>query len=226
MNYQFQGFYEQTVDFLFGLRIHNNKAWFEEHRGDYQKYLLEPFKSLVIDLAPVMQEIDPWLEVTPDVNKTISRIYRDTRFSKDKSPFRDHLWLTFKRKRPDWQDAPAYFFELTPESYRYGMGYYLASTETMEIFRKKLIEKPGQFLELTRFLYNNSEFAVEGEKYKKPKVLHENQAITDWCGWKYFFIVINRTIDDQLFETSLVQNIDLGFRQLSPLYHFLWQLKK
>lgn len=93
---RFSGFSPKTLKFLRGLKTNNNKAWFQAHRADYEKYVLQPLRDLVIDLGDFMLDIDPFFEITPSVNKTISRIYRDTRFSKDKSPFRSTVWFTFK----------------------------------------------------------------------------------------------------------------------------------
>ncbi len=66
-----------------------------------------------------MKEKKTNTKVSPQINRTISRIYRDTRFSKDKSPYKTTMWVTFKRPVKEWQNAPAYFFEITLESYRY-----------------------------------------------------------------------------------------------------------
>ena len=74
MNDSFNGFSPNAVAFFEGLAANNTKAWFEAHRSDYEKYLLEPLKSLVIDLSGAMLEIDPDLITIPVVDKTISRI--------------------------------------------------------------------------------------------------------------------------------------------------------
>src|SRR5512136_483578 len=122
---QFQGFSRATFTFLRDLGRHNDKAWFEAHRTIYEQHVLQPLRDLVSDLADPMLGIDLSFEVEPAVGKTISRIFRDTRFSKDKSPFRDCMWIVFKRSGKDWaRYIPGYFLEITPVSYRYGLGLY------------------------------------------------------------------------------------------------------
>ena len=111
-NIMFEGFSKDSIVFLRELKKNNNKQWFESHKSDYEALLLAPLKNLVSDLGDFMLSIDNFFEVTPSVNKTISRIYRDTRFSHDKSPYKTSLWITFKRPQKDWKDAPAYFFEI------------------------------------------------------------------------------------------------------------------
>lgn len=102
----FNGFSPESPGFLERLAANNNKAWFEEHRDDFEQSLMEPLKNLVSDLTGAMLAIDPELVVIPAVDKTISRIYRDTRFSRNKSPYKTCLWITFKRRSPDWKTAP------------------------------------------------------------------------------------------------------------------------
>ena len=88
-------FSENTIIYLNNLNNNNNKTWFEAHRVDYENYLLNPFKGLVEDLKPYMLEIDSCFDLR--FNKCISRIHRDIRFSKDKSPYRSNIWLSFKQ---------------------------------------------------------------------------------------------------------------------------------
>ena len=118
----FNGFSTDTLDFLRNLRANNHKVWFEDHKQDYQNYVLRPLQDLVTDLSSFMLTIDPLLETRPGVDKTISRIYRATRFSKDKSPYKSTIWITFKQPNRNWKDAPVYFLEICPDAYRFGMG--------------------------------------------------------------------------------------------------------
>jgi len=138
---KFNGFSPKTLKFLRGLKANNNKSWFETHRAEYDEYVLQPLRDLVTDLGDFMLDIDPRFEITPAVNKTISRIYRDTRFSKDKSPFRSTVWFTFKNRSKDWTTLVCgYFFELSVNSYRYGMGFYNAAPAIMSQFREMIDE--------------------------------------------------------------------------------------
>ena len=148
----FDGFSRNTLKFLKGLKANNNKAWFQKHRDEYNKYVLDPLRNLVTDLGEFMLDIDPRFEITPVVNKTISRIYRDTRFSRDKSPFRSTVWITFKNQNKDWTTlVSGYFFELSVNSYRYGMGFYNAAPAIMAKFREMIDENPREFLKTISF---------------------------------------------------------------------------
>src|SRR5271157_2207894 len=93
----FTGFSAKSPAFLKELKEHNDKMWFEAHRHKYEECLLGPMRRLVSDLGEFTLSIDPLLEIRPVVNKTISRIYRDTRFSRNKLPCKTTMWITFKR---------------------------------------------------------------------------------------------------------------------------------
>ncbi|MEW6182629.1 MAG: DUF2461 domain-containing protein [Bacillota bacterium] len=222
---RFNGFLPETAEFLNDLRANNNKPWFEAHRQDYQEYLIRPLQDLVADLGGFMYAIDPLFELTPAVNKTISRIYRDTRFSRDKSPYKSAMWITFKRPGKDWKDAPAYFLEISPESYRYGMGFYGASKETMDGLRKVIDEQPDRLEKATDFYPKQQEFVIEGETYKKAPGEDKPEHIMLWYRRKNLYLVCNREIDDRFFHKNLVEDLTRGFNLLAPLYRFLREVK-
>lgn len=146
----FERFSKDSIVFLKKLKKNNNKQWFELHKRNYETLLLAPLKNLVSNLGNFMLSIDDLFEVSPSVNKAISRIYRDTRFSHDKLPYKTSLWITFKRPQKDWKDAPAYFFELSPDSYRFGMRLYSATPKTMDKFRELIDNKPEEFQKTKR----------------------------------------------------------------------------
>jgi uncharacterized protein (TIGR02453 family) len=222
----FKGFSKETLEFLSGLRENNNKQWFEINREMYETYLLEPLKCLVQDMGFFMKSIDPYFEITPKVDKTIARIYRDTRFSKDKSPYRSNLWITFRRSGRDWKEDPVYYFEIFPDWYRYGMGFYGASKATMDNFRKLIEAKPGEFLKAISFYSDKGEFILEGEKYKRPLRDDLPPKIMEWYQMKNFYITCNRGIDDVLFSPDLINELISGFKALEPLYHYLWKVRE
>ncbi len=219
---RFNGFSPKTLRFLRGLKANNNKNWFEAHRADYEQYVLGPLRDLVTDLGDCMLDIDPRFEITPAVNKTISRIYRDTRFSRDKSPFRSTVWIAFKNQKKDWTtQVCGYFFELSVNAYRYGMGFYDAAPAIMSRFREQIDENPKEFLKAISFFSKQQDFVLEGEKYKKILDKSKPEMIHDWYQRKNMYLVCNRRIDDKLFSSDLVDDLKYGFGLIAPFYHYL-----
>jgi len=221
---QFLGFTPETLKFLQGLKENNNRMWFDAHKVEYQTHLFEPMKSLVVELGEFMFTIDPYFEMSPQINKTISKMYRDTRFSKDKSLFRSNMWITFKRPSQNWTGAPAYFFEIFPDWYRYGMGFYQASKSTMDKFRERINNNPEKFRQVVSFYSTHKTYILEGEKYKR--ILNESvpDDIQEWYQRKSFYLVSNRKADSILFQRKLIDELIFGFGILASLYQYLIEI--
>ena len=89
-------FSEKTLEFIFENHANDSKEWFKAHKDDFEQYVKEPFREFVSALTPTMLKIDDEFICDP---KRLSRIYRDARYSKGKSIFRDYMWYSFGRKK-------------------------------------------------------------------------------------------------------------------------------
>ncbi len=220
----FSGFSVDTINYLEALKENNNKLWFEENRDRYSEYLVTPMKELANELGPVMLSIDSLFEIKPA--KCISRINRDIRFSKDKSPYRSNMWLAFKRVYQDWKAEPVYFFELFPDYYRFGMGFYSIPVETLCKLRAMIDEGNKDFKRIYSLYNKQSTFLLEGEKYKRiinPSLPPE---MNEWYQRKEIYLTCNRNIDDRLFSPGLINDIAEGFKALEPMYYFFLSLRE
>lgn len=217
---QFSGFSPEAQKFLHDLGVNNNKAWFEERRNEYETLILIPLRKLVMDLSTTMQEIDPELELRPVVNKTISRIYRDTRFSKDKSVFRTNMWINFKRPSPGWHDMPSWWIEIKPEGYTYGMGFYQASATTMQAFRDRIESDQAGFRQVIDFFPGRPRFRLEGDMYKRRFNYFLPEDIQKWYQRKNMYLICKRPNDEELYSEEFVPILIRRFRELAPLYQY------
>jgi uncharacterized protein (TIGR02453 family) len=218
----FNGFNKDTIKFMVDLGMNNYKTWFVEHRDEYEKHLLIPMQNLVKDLSKYMLDIDPAFEVTPKTDKTISRIYKDIRFSKDKTPYRNNMWITFKRKTGNWKEKPVYFFELLTTGYRFGLGYYQATTATMKLFRKTVDRDYEEFLKAVKPIGNY--FSVQGINYKRPLPGIRDKKIDEYYNKKSFYLSYDSQLDDMLFSKNLPASIARGFKKTVGLYKYLTAL--
>jgi uncharacterized protein (TIGR02453 family) len=222
---RFQGFSPQTFAFLENIGRHNDKTWFEVHRAEYEERVLCPLRHLVSDLAPFMLTIDLSFEVTPAVGKTISRIYRDTRFSQDKRPFRDSMWIVFKRPGQDWSSyIPGYFLEISPHLCRYGLGFYDAAPKLMARFRQQIDGDPDTFLKATRWLARQDAFTLQGETYKRAVGQDKPDEIRRWYQFKSFYLSCEHPIDDLIMSPQFASRVMKHYGLAAPLYHYLQHL--
>lgn len=219
----FIGLKPDALNFLQLLSQNNNKEWFSANRETWDQGLVAPLRQLVETLAPDMLLIDDLLEVRPAVGKTLSRIHRDTRFSHDKSPYRSNVWIAFKRPRKSLSDSPTFFFEIMPDGWRYGMGYYSASRTTMTRFRDHIADNPRSFLATVADIRTG--FSLEGESYKRPLIKGQTPELADWYNKKTFALIDERRDMAALYSAELVDTLREAFRRLAPLYQLLVKLQ-
>jgi len=219
----FSGFTHETLGFFNEIHLNNNRAWFEENRDRYKTIVKSPFIELGHALAEPMSKIDPRFELRPE--KIISRINRDVRFSRDKSPYRSNVWISYKRPQNEWMEAPAFFFELMPDSYRYGMGFYNAGKNTMDLFRKEMADNEDEFLKIAASVRKKGIFSIEGEAYKKKieNTLHDS--LQEWYQKKNLYLMRTCSIGDEIFNGEIASILSAGFKSLEALYNFLWRIK-
>lgn len=215
----FGGFSQQTLEFLQDVELNNSKIWFAENRAVYDAQLVKPFRALVEDLTPTMLKIDSHFITQPAIGKTISRINRDIRYSHNKSIYRSHFWLTFKRRSEDWKEAPCYFFEISPFWFRYGIGYYSAPKVTMDLFRSKILQDPQAFLSVVKCC--KKPFEIVGDRYKRSLNKDLPEALAKWYNLKNFAVMTTNSQTELLFADDLVKLIEKGFKQIAPLYNYL-----
>jgi uncharacterized protein (TIGR02453 family) len=171
-----------------------------------------------------MLAIDPELVVIPAVDKTISRIYRDTRFSRNKSPYKTRLWIAFKRRSPDWKTAPCFFFEISADGYRYGMGFYSATKETMDNLRRFIEARPVEFRKAVAAFGRQDTFTLEGDRYKRTLNPALPEDLQQWHGRKNIHFICQRPVNGRLFTRGICDDLREGFEMLKPLYELLWRV--
>lgn len=202
-------------------RIQNSKIWFEEHRPDYNEFVLQPLRDLVTTLTPTMLGIDPQFTVDPSVNKTIARIYRDVRFSRDKSLYREEMWITFMRNKKFWQGLPGYYFMFGPDGFVWGVGYYEAPRELMDVCREMIVNRDKAFLTAFDAYQKQDIFKVQGEKYKRTKYPEQPENIREWLDVKNLDFETRSKDFDLLFSPALADVLAEHFKLLKPMYDFI-----
>lgn len=217
----FKGFTQDTIDFLYRLRENNNKQWMDEHRDEYKEYVFKPFRQLAAEMGPMMLTIDPGLDIRP--HRMVSRINRDIRFSRNKSPYRTNMWISFKRFSEDWKENPVYFFELFPEYYSYGMGVYSMPREVMDELRSMIDEGDEKFMKIHRLYQKQKVFTMEGEKYKRIRNKSLPADILDWYQRKEICFICYR-MDDLLYSNRLIDVMMEHFQLIRPIYEFFREL--
>lgn len=211
----FTGFSDATIDFLWELRFHNERPWFLEHKQVFLDTLDRPMKALAADVTATLEQAYPdrkWY-------LHVARIYRDARRLHGRGPYKEHLWFTIERPHERFESVPALYFELAPNYYSYGCGYWEAGAATMAKLRARIDNDPKPLERLARRL-NKSKFVLSGEEFKRPKG-DAGKLLNPWYNRKNIAIGYDDNPEGVLFTPQLKDNVLDGFRFLMPYYRYL-----
>lgn len=211
----FTGFSDATIDFLWELRFHNERPWFLEHKQTFLDTLDRPMKALAADVTAALEQAHPdrkWY-------LHVARIYRDARRLHGRGPYKEHLWFTIERPHERFESVPALYFELAPNYYSYGCGYWDAGAATMAKLRARIDNDPKPLERLARRL-NKSKFVLSGEEFKRPKG-DAGKLLNPWYNRKNIAIGYDDNPEGVLFTPQLKGEVLDGFRFLMPYYQYL-----
>ena len=208
----FEGFSPETVDFLWGIRMNNNRDWFLEHKKDYVNHLYEPMKALGKDLFQLFAQ-------RPGNLVKVSRIYRDARLHHP-VPYKESLWICIRRDVQWWAENPCLYFEIRPEGVSYGFIFWQPRPSVMEDIRKAIAQKPEEFLTLIRETEKAANVPITAECYKRPKEA-PTEALARFFAWrKNIACVVDEPVSEEMFGPALGERACAFIEKLIPLYEY------
>lgn len=208
----FEGFSPETVDFLWGIRMNNQRDWFQAHKKEYVDYLYEPMKALGAALY------EPFIERPGNLLK-VSRIYRDARLHHP-LPYKESLWICIRRDVAWWAENPCLYFEIRPEGISYGFCLWHPRVSTMEALRREWANRPEEFLQLIHDTEKATGVQVTADLYKRPKEspMPELEPFYAWKG--NIGCVIEEPVGPEIFGPQLAQRVRDFLEKLIPLYEY------
>jgi len=166
---QFAGFPPEGLDFFTGLTFNNEKTWFEDHKEDYERFILQPSRAFVTAMGERLPEISSDIQADPRVNKSLFKIHRDTRFSKDKTPFKTHMGIWFWEGTGKRMNCSGFYFHLEPLKMFVGGGLHKFPQELMAPYRESVVHpKHGPALvDAIAEVSSHKGLNIGAEHYKK-----------------------------------------------------------
>ena len=179
-------------------------------------------KELCEAMSPIMKTIDIDFDVSPQ--RCISRINRDIRFSKDKSPYKTHLWLAFMYpvKSQNWVNYPGFFLELNADGCTFGMGMYQPQKAIMDDIRDHMSYISDEFETETQKIIANG-YELGGEEYKRTIKNNLSEYFQPWYNRKGLFVSKKILKDEFLLSSKFQQILETEFLSLTWFYNFLKQ---
>jgi uncharacterized protein (TIGR02453 family) len=155
--------------FLRELAANNRREWFKANKRRYEDVVLEPSLEFVEQFRPLLHELSPhFLADARPVGGSLFRIYRDVRFSKDKTPYKTHVGIYFRHAAGDTASAPGFYLHLEPRRVFAGVGLWHPPKESLERIRRALVAEPERWRAVTGDKRFSKRFELGGESLKRP----------------------------------------------------------
>lgn len=213
----FNGFTDETFEFFMAIKFNNNREFFQSNRDWYLRAVREPALALAQELSDTVEKIDEDLERRP--NRAVSRINRDIRFTRDKSPYRDYIWLAFRKPGEERKSTLGLYFDISCDGANCGMGFYDENRPMMNALRRRLHEDPYEFLQTWNKV--KDEFTLYPQSIKRMKISDDiPEEAKIWYNLKGFYIEKKITDFELLKSPQLADVIKACFEKMTPLYRY------
>lgn len=220
----FAGFTKETVRFFAALRKNNDRDWFAAHRETYDRQVIEPAKLFVTAMGARLRALAPGIVAVPAVNKSIFRIYRDTRFSLDPTPYKTNLGIYFWDAGRPKMEATGFYFQLEPPDIYLGAGMYMIPDSLLGRYRKAVVDpKAGAELrKVVAAVRALPGYEVEGERYKRvPAGFDAEHPNAELLKHKGLWAGFGAKVPEELFSARLVDYCFERFEPVAPLHRWL-----
>ncbi|WP_299324292.1 DUF2461 domain-containing protein [Parasphingopyxis sp.] len=207
---------KSLFDFLRELTDNNNRDWFNANKDHYKAEVVAPISAFIERMAPRVHAISEHIVVDPRPNGgSMFRIYRDTRFSKDKTPYKTHVGCQFRHAAGKDAHAPGFYVHFEPGKCFFGGGVWQPPSEPLRAIRQRIVDKPGEWRDAVAGI------DVRGNQLKRgPKGFDPEHELIEDLKRKSFFAMHEGT-ETLARSKKLEDEVEAQFRRAAPLMRFI-----
>lgn len=166
---RYAGFTAQSVAFLNELTANNNREWFKENKSRYEEQVLDVALHFIQSMHDPLAEIAPHFTAQATrVGGSLMRVYRDTRFSKNKTPYKTNIGIQFRHEMARDVHAPGYYVHVDPEQVFLGVGMWRPDSEPLRAIRERIAAKPAEWKRTIGDPKFRKHFSLGGEVLTRP----------------------------------------------------------
>ena len=226
MNTEFSGFSKKGIAFLRQLKKNNDRDWFKERKPIYDQELVAPSKLFLATAAGPLRKLVPSIKVTP---RSMSRIYRDMRFSDDKTPYHTHLSFLFKDTRSRTEVAPRLYFGFDPTGLAFGGGVFQFTTAERERFRALITEgdTAREFTKIMKSIRKKTKFEPRGKALKKlPLGFDAKHPNSEFYFYNGLYLVYEEDFPQSFFKKDFITHLTKTYQPIIPFIDWMAEFSK
>jgi uncharacterized protein (TIGR02453 family) len=207
--------------FLRDLTRNNNKLWFEENKERYREDVRDPFLDFIADFAPRLRKINPYFIADPrPLGGSLFRIYRDVRFSRDKTPYKTMAAAQFNHEKGKNVHAPGFYLHLEPGEVFAGAGIWHPDAKTAYEIRNAIANNPAKFKRVLSAKAFKQYCTITGDKLiRPPKGFDPEHPLIEYLKYKDFLVITPLTEKD-VCSPGFLDQFTVLCRAYGPLVKF------
>ena len=215
-------FTKQTFTFLSSLAANNTREWFEAHQQDYENLVRAPALDFITDMANQMPAISKHFRVLPKkVGGSLMRVQRDTRFSPDKTPYKNNIGIHFRHEVGKDVHAPGYYVHIEPGECFVGIGLWRPDADALFKIRESLVKNSEAWVAARDDKAFSQHFSLEGDALvNAPRGFAKDHPLVEDLKRKDFIALADLS-DASVTSARLLTQVVEHFRQAAPLMRFL-----
>ncbi len=225
---EFKGFTKEGINFLKELKDNNSKEWFLNHRYVWERSILEPNREFVKDMGETLQILVPTINALPKVGGSLFRIYRDTRFSKDKTPMKSKIGLLFWQGTSHRMQSSSFYMHYDENEYFVAAGIRNFKPPLLKVYREYIKdEKNRETLHVELEKLKDLGYLLPEPRYKRvPKDFDENDKYSylSLFGAMYAYKIFN--IDDIFFTQELLDRLFQIYNDMLELQNWVYEMQE
>lgn len=222
MKTTFTGFPAATMKFLKQLQKNNNRDWFAENKPRYESDVLEPSLAFIEAMQKPMAKLTECFDVVPKrVGGSLMRIYRDTRFAKDKTPYKTNVGIHFRHMAGKDVHAPGFYIHIEPGDVFLGAGIWHPDSTSLAAIRERIADDPARWKKVRDGKAFRTTFKLAGDSLKRPPRGYDvNHEMIDDLKRKDF-IGVAKLAAKEIEHPDFVKDTAKSFKAAMPFMRFL-----
>lgn len=222
MNQNLKQFPLRTANYLGKLSRNNNREWFEANRDLYVSDFLEPSIAFVSEMGEKLIKLDPDIVIIPKIDKSIFRLHRDVRFSKNKEPYKTNAGLYFWNGKVKKMESSGFYFHIEPKIFGIAGGMHIIPKDQLKPYRDAVSDSvKGKELDVIVKKLEKTGYEVGGKNYKKiPKDYDANSPHAKYLLHDGVYAWYEDKNLKALSEGNVIEFIFKKFKDMLPLHQW------
>jgi len=219
---EFKGFPQGLFSFFEELKINNNRAWFNDNKARYYDTVVNPITEFIVCMGPRLKKISGHYVADPKPHGgSMFRIYRDTRFAKDKTPYKTHAAVHFRHEAGKNAHAPGFYVHIATDGLYFGGGIWTPPSPQLNLIRDFIADNVRAWARISNAKKVRDVGGVKGDALKRPPRGFDAEHVHIEDLKRKSFFVMTEAEPSAALSPEFIDDVSVAFRRAAPLNRFI-----